>query len=133
MKGALNGSVNANDNAPGSPQKVPLTGTSTYVQLRPAKLDFGVQPVGTKGLPKKVTLTNQGHETLHIASIAITGADAGDFAETNNCGHQVASGSSCFIKVTFKPLLKGKRAADVSLSDDGGSSPQKVSLKGTGT
>jgi hypothetical protein len=85
MKGVLNGSLQLTDNAPGSPQKVPLTGTGTYVQLRPTRLNFGVQPVGTKSLPKRVALTNQGHETLNITSITITDADAGDFAETNNC------------------------------------------------
>jgi hypothetical protein len=45
----------------------------------------------------------------------------------------VASGASCFIKVTFKPLKKGTRAANVSITDDGGGSPQKVELSGTGT
>jgi hypothetical protein len=132
-KGVLHGGVSVTDNAPGSPQKVPLTGTSTYVQLRPTKLEFGVQPVGTKSLPKRIALTNQGHSTLHITSITITGVDAGDFAESNNCGHQLPSGVSCFIKVTFKPVKKGKRTADVSISDDGGGSPQKTALSGTGT
>jgi hypothetical protein len=132
-KGALNGSLNVKDNAPDSPQKVPLTGTGTYVQLVPAKVNFGTQPVGTKSLPKKITLTNKGDGPVNITSIAITGTDAGDFAETNNCGKQVKSGASCFIKVTFKPLAKGERTADTSVSDDGGGSPQTVPLSGTGT
>jgi hypothetical protein len=107
-KGIQNGSINVADNAPGSPQQVPLTGTCTYIQLAPAKVNFGTQPVGTKSLPKKITLTNKGDAAVNISSITITGTDAGDFAETNNCGHQVASGASCFIKVTFKPLEKGE-------------------------
>jgi Bacterial Ig-like domain (group 3)/FG-GAP-like repeat/Abnormal spindle-like microcephaly-assoc'd, ASPM-SPD-2-Hydin len=132
-KGVLNGSVEVTDNAPGSPQKVALTGTATYVQLRPMKLNFGVQPVGTKSLPKTVALTNQGHQTLNIMNISITGIDAKDFAETNTCGKSVASGASCFIKVTFKPLAKGKRMANVSVYDNGGGSPQQAMLIGTGT
>ncbi len=132
-KGLQNGSVNVTDNAPGSPQKVPLTGTGTYVRLLPSKLHFGTQPVGTKSLPLKITLTNKGDVALNITGIAITGADAGDFAQTDNCGHHVTSGGSCFIKVTFKPLQKGKRTADVSVYDDGGGSPQDVGLTGTGT
>jgi hypothetical protein len=75
------------------------------VQLRPTKLNFGVQPVGTRSLPKRVALSNQGHETLRITSITITGADAGDFAETNNCGHQLASGASCFIVASSMFLI----------------------------
>jgi hypothetical protein len=125
--------VSVKDNAPGSPQKVPLTGTGTFVQLTPAKLNFGTQPVGTRSLPRKITLTNKGDSSVKITDIVITGTDAGDFAETNTCGKSVASGASCFIKVTFKPLAKGKRTADVSIYDDGGGSPQEAGLVGTGT
>jgi len=112
---------------------VPLTGTGTYVQLVPTKLNFGAQPVGTRSLAKKITLTNKSSVRVNISSITITGANAGDFAETNNCGKSVASGASCFIKVTFDPLMKGKRTADVSVYDNGGGSPQQVVLAGTGT
>jgi hypothetical protein len=133
IKGVQKGSVNVKDNAPGSPQKVPLTGTGTFVLLTPTKLNFGTQPVGTRSLAKKITLTNKGDAAVSIMSIVITGTDSGDFAETNNCGKQVASGASCFIKVTFKPLTKGRRTADVSVYDNGGGSPQQVGLTGTGT
>jgi hypothetical protein len=132
-KGVLHGMVSVTDNAPGSPQKVPLTGTGTFVQLVPTKLNFGTQPVGTTSLVKKITLTNKGGVTLNISGIAMTGTDAGDFAETNTCGTNVASGASCFIKVTFKPLVKGKRTADVSVYDNGGGSPQRAKLIGAGT
>jgi FG-GAP-like repeat/Abnormal spindle-like microcephaly-assoc'd, ASPM-SPD-2-Hydin len=132
-KGVFHGAISVTDNAPGSPQKVPLTGTGTFVQLLPAKLNFGNQPVGTRSLAKKITLTNKGSSAVKITSIAITGTDAGDFAETNTCGTNVASGASCFIKVTFKPLVKGKRTADVSVYDNGGGSPQRAKLIGAGT
>jgi len=132
-KGIFHGAVSVTDNAPGSPQKVPLTGTGTFVQLLPTKLNFGTQPVGTRSLAKKITLTNKGSSAVGITSIAITGTDAGDFAETNTCGKSVASGASCFIKVTFKPLVKGKRTADVPVYDNGGGSPKEVGLTGTGT
>jgi archaellum component FlaF (FlaF/FlaG flagellin family) len=132
-KGVLHGSVNVTDNAAGSPQKVPLTGTGTYVQLVPVKVNFGNQPVGTKSPPRKVALTNRGQQTLNITSITIKGTDGGDFAETNNCGKQVAPGASCSIQVNFKPTKKGSRTANVSISDDGGASPQKVALLGAGT
>jgi hypothetical protein len=132
-KGIFHGTVSVTDNAPGSPQKVPLAGTGTFVQLVPTKLNFGTQPVGTRSLAKKITLTNKGSVTVNISGIAITGTDAGDFAETNTCGKSVASGASCFIKVTFKPLVKGKRTAEVSVYDNGGGSPQQANLIGTGT
>jgi len=58
---------------------------------------------------------------------------ASDFAETNTCSTSVAAGASCFITVTFKPLAAGARTAAVSVSDNGGGSPQKVTLAGTRT
>jgi hypothetical protein len=132
-KGVFHGAVNVKDNAPGSPQEVPLTGTGTFVQLVPAKLNFGGQPVGTRSLARKITLTNKGDSAVKITDVAITGTDAGDFAEINTCGESVASGASCFIKITFKPLAKGKRTANVSIYDNGGGSPQQAMLIGTGT
>ncbi len=132
-EGVQNGTVNIKDNAPGSPQQVPLTGTCTYLEFTPAKLNFGTQPVGTKSLPKRVAMTNKADVAVNISNIAITGSDQGDYSETNNCGTQLASGASCFIKVTFDPQETGKRSADVSVTDDGGGSPQQVPLTGTGT
>jgi hypothetical protein len=131
--GSLTGSVSVTDNAPGSPQKVTLTGTGTYIQLAPAGVNFGTQPVGTKSLPKTITLTNKGSVAVSISAIAIAGINVSDFAQTHTCGKSVAAGASCFIKVTFKPTAMGKRTAQLSLSDNGGGSPQKVTLAGTGT
>jgi hypothetical protein len=132
-KGALTGSIAVADNAPGSPHKVTLTGTGTYVQLAPTSLNFGTQPVGTRSLPKRVTLTNKGSIAVSITSITITGVNATDFSQTNTCGNRVAAGASCFIRVTFTPKAKGNRAATISVNDNGGGSPQKVSVSGTGT
>jgi trimeric autotransporter adhesin len=96
-------------------------------------LNFGNQPVGTKSLPQKITMSNKGSSAVSITSISITGTNAGDFAQTRTCGNSLASGASCFITITFKPLAKGKRTAVVSASDNGGGSPQTASLAGTGT
>jgi len=131
--GTLTGAVSVTDNAPGSPQKVTLQGTGTYVQLSPTSLNFGNQPVGTKSLAQKITLSNKGSVAVSISSISVTGTNAADFAQTNTCGTSVAAGASCFITVTFKPSAAGSRSAAVSFSDNGGGSPQKVSLSGTGT
>ena len=131
--GTLTGSVSITDNAPASPQKITLTGTGTYVQLSPTSLNFGNQPVGTKSLAKRITLSNKGSVTVSISSISVTGANAGDFAQTNTCGTSVAAGASCSIRVTFTPSAKGKRTASISVSDNGGGSPQTASVSGTGT
>jgi hypothetical protein len=131
--GNLTGSASITDNAPSSPQTISLQGTGTDVQLTPASLNFGNQTVGTTSARKVITLRNKGSVALNISGITITGTNAGDFAQLNNCGTSVAAGASCSIGVTFTPTAKGARSADVSVSDDGGGSPQQVPLTGTGT
>ncbi len=131
--GTQTGSLSITDNATASPQKLGLIGIGTYVQLAPTSLNFGNQPVGTKSASKKITLSNKGSVSVSIASIAVTGADKGDFAETNTCGKSVASGANCSITVSFTPSATGKRTASISVSDNGGGSPQAVGLTGTGT
>jgi hypothetical protein len=131
--GPRTAAVSITDNAPNTPQKISLTGTGTYIQLTPTSENFGTHPVNTKSLPKTITLTNKGSVAVSISGISITGTNAADFAQTHTCGTSVAAGASCFIKATFKPLAKGKRTAQVSISDNGGGSPQKVALSGTGT
>jgi hypothetical protein len=132
-KGPASGKLTVTDDAKGSPQTVALSGTGTVVELSASSINFGDQKVGTKSAAVPVQLTNVGTTTLSITQIAITGADAGDFAETNNCGTSVPAGGSCTIKITFKPTAKGQRSANLSISDDGGGSPQMVALTGTGT
>jgi trimeric autotransporter adhesin len=70
---------------------------------------------------------------VSITGISFTGTNAADFAETNTCGTTVAAGASCFIQVTFTPSAKGNRTATLSVTDNGGASPQKVAVAGTGT
>jgi hypothetical protein len=42
----------------------------------------------------------------------------------------VGAGKSCTIAVTFTPTEKGSDSAEVFISDNGGLSPQQVSLSG---
>jgi hypothetical protein len=114
-------------------QTVPLTGTATEVKLSPTALAFGSVSVGqTKSLP--VTLSNIGTSAFSILSpgIVITGTAAADYSQTNTCGSSVGAGQSCTITVTLKPTKKGSRPATLNINDDGGPSPQKVNLSGTG-
>jgi Beta-propeller repeat/Abnormal spindle-like microcephaly-assoc'd, ASPM-SPD-2-Hydin len=121
------------DSDPTRLQAVALIGTGTVVNLSPKTLRFGKQLVGTASAPKTVTLTNTGSATLNFTGISIAGSDAGDFAQINTCGTGIGGGASCTITVTFKPTATGTRTAAVRISDDGGGSPQMVSLNGTGT
>jgi hypothetical protein len=131
--GTLKGAVTIKDNAPNSPQKIPLTGVGTVVTLLPSSLDFGNQKVGTTSQPQLATLTNYGTQAVSIYDIYIGGKQAGSFAQTNNCGTSVPAGGSCSISVTFTPAGKGLKTATLKVKDNGGGSPQAVALSGTGT
>jgi hypothetical protein len=112
---------------------VKVAGTGTVVGFYPASLVFGctVSPfTGTcSPPPQTTTLYNNGSTRLRISSITITGST--HFSQTNNCGPGVAPGASCAITVTFGPAFEGSYSGDISVSDDGGGSPQQVPLNGT--
>ena len=124
--------LTVSDSGVGSPQTVALSGIGTTAKLSPTSLSFGTVEVGTASAAKTVTLTNVGTTTLSIIGIAITGTNAGDFAQTHTCGSSLAAGGSCAINVKFKPTASGTRTAALSVSDSAAGSPQKVALYGVG-
>jgi hypothetical protein len=132
-KGMKSGLITINDSASSKPQVIELSGQGTVVELSPASLDFGSQKVGTKSNPQTITVTNQGTTALSIAQISVGGTNAKDFTETNDCPASLGAGANCAITVTFDPSKTGTRKASVSISDNGGGSPQTVPLTGTGT
>jgi Abnormal spindle-like microcephaly-assoc'd, ASPM-SPD-2-Hydin len=135
--GARTGAISITDDASGSPDQLPLSGTGVGVpgvSLRPASAPFLVlRTVGTTSPTQTVKLTNVGSGQLDITGITVTGPDAGDFAQSNNCPPTVASGASCLITVTFTPTAQGLRTASVSIADNAPGSPQTVPLTGRGT
>jgi hypothetical protein len=135
QRGDRTGTLTITDNAPDSPQKVNLTGTGTVVEINPTSLEFGVVNIGQQSAPQETTVTNVGKAKLHITNIGIAGTDSGDFfIPQDTCPNPgyLGAGKSCTITVVFKPTQVGSRSADVSITDDGGASPQQVSLSGTG-
>ena len=136
--GTLTASLNFTDNATGSPQKIALSGTGTgpVVSLSPASLTFAGTAVGTTAASQKITLTNKGNAALSLSGtglgIAITGANATSFTQTNTCGISVAAGASCAITVSFKPTATGALTGSVNIADSAYGSPQKATLTGTG-
>jgi hypothetical protein len=123
------------DNAPGSPQSAAITGTGVQgkgeVTLVPGSVDFGTVTQGAPPASQPVTLTNSGTAKLTIASIALGGANPGDFSQTNNCsGAALNVQASCSITVTFSPQAQGQRSATITITDDGTGSPQNFTVTG---
>jgi hypothetical protein len=122
-----------NDNAPGNPHEVLLTGVGSAAVVSPSTLGFGTVTVGTSSSPQNATIANNGSATMQLWQIVITGANAGDFSITaNSCGTTLAGSASCTVSVTFKPTATGTRTASLLFSDDGGGSPQAAALTGSG-
>jgi hypothetical protein len=133
VTGARSASISITDNAAGSPQQVPLSGTGTTAKLTPSSLNFGSVTVGTTSVTKAITLKNVGTTALAVTGIAVTGTNAGDFLQTHTCGASLAPGASCTISVQFKPTATGARSAAISVTDNAAGSPQQVALSGKGT
>lgn len=137
VPGDASGVLTIADSAAGSPRTVPLSGTGVVpaVSLAPPGLTFASQTVTTPPVPSSaqtVVLTNIGTATLNIAGIAVTGVNAAEFAQSNNCGASVLAGFNCAISVTFTPAAAGTRLAAVTIADDAGDSPQSIALSGVG-
>jgi subtilase family serine protease len=133
--GNLSASLTFTDNASGSPQTVPITGSSTYANasLSTTKLAFGSEIKGSSATNQTVTLKNSGDAKLTISSIAITGANASSFSiASKTCTTSLAPGS-CTVTVGFKPAATGALSASLVFTDNSSPTTQTVSLTGTGT
>jgi hypothetical protein len=100
--------------------------------LYPPQLNFGDQNVGTQSQPQTASLVNAGSTPLPVTLIAITGTNAADFSQTNNCPANIPVGGSCQIQVVFAPKTEGNKSASLGVTYTGPGSPQSVSLSGTG-
>jgi len=131
--GPRKASIAVGSGAAGSAPAIILTGVGSAGGPSPTSLTFTSQTVGTSSPVQVVTFTNNGSATMNLWQIAILGANAGDFSKTTTCGSTLGVGANCTVSVTFKPTATGARAASLLFSDDGGGSPQSVTLSGTGS
>ncbi|MGA7220084.1 MAG: choice-of-anchor D domain-containing protein [Candidatus Sulfotelmatobacter sp.] len=131
--GSLSATLNVNDNASGSPQKVSLSATviNPQASYNPRSLSFGTVKVGHSST-KEVTLTSSGTTALDITSISITGPNESDYTQSNACPSPLSPGADCVISVTFTPSKTGARSADLTVVDNAAISKQNVLLTGKG-
>jgi len=124
--GSLSSTLSIADNAAGSPQTVPLSGTGVAAgaTVGPASLNFTGVLVGKSSATKSITVSNPGTATLTVSAITASG----DFSQTNNCMGGVAAGSSCTISVTFNPTAAWSRGGSIVVTDNALNNPQQVVL-----
>jgi hypothetical protein len=100
-----------------------------FASLAPTTVTFPSQYVGTSGLPQTVTVTNNGAADLQVASVT---ASPADFGVLSNCTNSVPAGSSCTIGVFFDPTASGTRTGTLTIAYNAATSPQTVTLTGSG-
>jgi uncharacterized repeat protein (TIGR03803 family) len=123
-------SLTVSDNAAGSPQNVPLTGTGVGgISFSPSGVTFPSQYVGTTGLPQAVTLTNTGDAVLAITNVT---ASPAVFAVLSSCGAAIPVGGNCSVGVFFEPTTSGPSNGILTITDSAVGSPQTIPLTGTG-
>jgi hypothetical protein len=133
--GSKSASISIAHNASGSPSAINLSGTGAAaptpaISVNPTSLSFS-QTVNTTSSAQTVTVSNTGNATLTVSGVSLTGADAGQFSQTNTCS-SVAAGGSCTISVTFTPTSTGSKSASISIAHNASGSPSAINLSGTG-
>ena len=98
------------------------------ISLSTTSLLFGNQLVGTTSATQQVTLANVGTTTLTINSIQWSA----NFSDSNNCNGSLRPGASCRINVRFVPTTTGVLTGTLTITDSDVTSPQVVTLTGTG-
>ncbi len=105
---------------------------SPEATFSPTNIVYGQWNPGSTSPAQVVTFANIGSAPLSVSSVAIGGANPGDFTETNNCANSVAVGSSCKISATFTPAAVGARSASLMVTDNAVGSPHTINLSGAG-
>ncbi len=98
----------------------------------PSAVNFGSQATGSVSSPAPVILKNAGAGVLAVSSVAIAGAYAAEFSQTNNCATVQPLGT-CTINVSFAPTATGTASASLKVTDNTVSGTQLVALSGVAT
>jgi len=114
------------------PGSQPITGPIAL--LSTTSISFGTLSLGQTSSAQTLTITSNGGQALDLNTLAITGANASDFSETDTC-HAPAvlqPGQNCSVLVSFTPSASGPRSAAVTITDNAAPPTESVALSGTG-
>jgi FG-GAP-like repeat/Abnormal spindle-like microcephaly-assoc'd, ASPM-SPD-2-Hydin/FG-GAP repeat len=127
-------------NHDGYPDLVVAAGGAVAVFLNrpvgpyPDPVAFPATVVSHESPAQTVVLTNNRSTSLSVGGIALTGADAAQFAAVGDgcSGATVPPGGTCSVQLRFRPANTGAYSARLEFVDDGPGSPQSAALTGTG-
>ena len=126
--GTRTATLNFTDSAADTPQTINLTGTvsaTAALDISPVSAFIGPVTIGSTSASNLVSITlvnPSSTANIQVTSLAITGANAGDFNMTpGSCSSAppftVAKGTSCFVQVHFNPAAgaSGVRVATLTV------------------
>ena len=107
---------------------------ASVLYVTPGAVQFAERPLRAGGDPSEVRLENVGPGSVRIKGLGIEGANASDFALTDDrcSGRELDAGKTCTVKVTFSAQAEGTRSATLAIAHDGRSVPPSVALQGRG-
>jgi len=141
--GPQNATMTLNDNYPGSPQTVAVSGIGSALAAQGdiigpsgpfsssslGTLYFKIDQLIGVASQKSFNLVNGGPANVNISAISLVGSD---FAQTNNCPKALTPSSTCTFTVTFTPSAWGPRWGQIRIDDDDPGTPHLMRLIGDG-
>jgi len=79
-----------------------------------------------------LTVLDNGSTQITLSQFSVTGANASDFAVTNQCSTPINPLMSCNLGVVFTPAAVGLRTATLTLTDASSGVSRSISLSGQG-
>lgn len=120
------------------PSLIPLSGTGIanappYLNSSVTSVVFPTIVVSSTSTPIPLTLSDYKAPSVTISSITITGPNASDFSQTNNCATLIYPNyNNCTVQITATPSGTGARTATLTIVSDDPASPQSIPLLVTG-
>jgi len=104
--------------------------TGPGVYLNNPCYTFAPSSIGT-AVSVQLPVVNNGNSKLTISKVAVTGNNAADFSQTNNCT-SLSPGVKCVITLNFTASMLGPEWAYVTITDNAIGSPHNVYVIGVG-
>ena len=133
VTGTIIGGITVIDNASVSTQVQNASGNGVLaVTMSPTNIAFGTIAIGSTSSVQVVTVTNHLLSAVPINSVVASGQFVSTTGGSLPCGVNIPANSICTLGVAFSPTVQGAITGDLTLNYAAGSSPQVVTLSGTG-
>ena len=130
------GSLVINHDGPGGSSTVSLSGRGVTVapagSVSPSSY-VGRVRVGNSSTSRTFTVTSNGTSALVLGTVAFGGTNPGDFTKSSDTcsARTLAPGSTCTVRVRFRPTATGARSAQLRFPGNAATTPT-ATVTGTG-